>query len=119
VMYSFSTLAAKPSYPGPGAWLRGGARALMRQVLAHGRDPMLFHTDFAACNAYTHGLDAAARVRCAAHLVLGSADQMTLPRGAAAVAATLKAAVHSLPAGHFLMQECPDGVLNALRAALD
>ena len=28
VGYSFSTLAAKPSYPGPGVWLRGAARAL-------------------------------------------------------------------------------------------
>jgi pimeloyl-ACP methyl ester carboxylesterase len=118
-MYSFSTLAAKPSYPGPGAWLRGGARALMRQVFAHGRDPLLFHTDFAACNAYSHGLEAAAAVRCPAALVLGSADQMTLPKGAAAVAAALKARVHTVPAGHFLMQECPDGVLHALRAALD
>ena len=34
VTYSFSTLAAKPSYPGPGVWLRGSARGLMRQVLA-------------------------------------------------------------------------------------
>jgi pimeloyl-ACP methyl ester carboxylesterase len=118
VMYSFSTLAAKPSYPGPGAWLRGGARALMRQVLAHGRDPMLFHTDFAACNAYTHGVEAAAKVRCPAALVLGSADQMTLPKGAVAVAKALKATVHTVPAGHFLMQECPDGVLDALRTAL-
>ena len=118
VMYSHSTLAAKPSYPGPGVWLRGGARALMRQVLAHGRDPMLFHTDFAACNAYTHGLDAAAGVHCPAHLVLGSADQMTLPKGAKMVATALKATVHTVPAGHFLMQECPDGVLNALRTAL-
>jgi pimeloyl-ACP methyl ester carboxylesterase len=107
VMYSFSTLAAKPSYPGPGVWLRGGARALMRQVLAHGRDPMLFHTDFAACNAYARGLDAAKSVRCPTHLVLGAFDQMTLPRGAQAVAGALKAAVHSVPAGHFLMQECP------------
>ena len=118
VMYSFSTLAAKPSYPGPGAWLRGGARALMRQVFAHGRDPMLFHTDFAACNAYVHGLEAAAAVRCPAALVLGSADQMTLPKGASAVAKALKATVHTVPAGHFLMQECPDGVLSALRKAL-
>ncbi len=118
VMYSHSTLAAKPSYPGPGVWLRGGSRALMRQVLAHGRDPLLFHTDFAACNAYTNGLAAAAQVRCPAHLVLASADQMTLPRGANAVASALKATVHTVPAGHFLMQECPDGVLTALRTAL-
>ena len=118
VMYSFSTLAAKPSYPGPGVWLRGGARALMRQVFAHSRDPMLFHTDFAACNAYAAGLDAARKVRCPAHLVLGDADQMTAPRGAQAVADTLQARVHRVRAGHFLMQECPDGVLNALRSAL-
>ena len=118
VMYSFSTLAAKPSYPGPGVWLRGGARALMRQVLAHGHDPLLFHTDFAACNAYGGGLEAANKVRCAAHLVLGEFDQMTMPRNASAVAEALKAPVHRVAAGHFLMQECPDSVLNALRQAL-
>jgi pimeloyl-ACP methyl ester carboxylesterase len=118
VMYSFSTLAAKPSYPGPGAWLRGGARALMRQVFMHGRDPRLFHTDFAACHAYANGLGAAERVRCPAALVLGTFDQMTLPRGAEAVANALKARVHRLPGGHFMMQECPDGVLKALRDAL-
>ena len=118
VMFSFSTLAAKPSYPGPGVWLRGSARALMRQVLAHGRDPMLFHTDFAACDRYAHGLQAAAQVRCPAHLVLAQFDQMTNPKGALAVAAALKATVHSVPAGHFLMQECPDAVLTAMRTAL-
>jgi pimeloyl-ACP methyl ester carboxylesterase len=118
VMFSHSTLAAKPSYPGPGVWLRGGSRALMRQVLAHGRDPLLFHTDFAACHAYAAGLDAAAKVRCPAHLVLAQADQMTLPKGAAAVATALKASVHTVPAGHFLMQESPDAVLGVLRRAL-
>jgi pimeloyl-ACP methyl ester carboxylesterase len=91
----------------------------MRQVFAHGHDPLLFHTDFAACNRYTRGLEAAASVRCPAHLVLGSADQMTLPKGAKGVASALKASVHVLPAGHFLMHECPDGVLNALRTALN
>jgi pimeloyl-ACP methyl ester carboxylesterase len=119
VMYSHSTLAAKPSYPGPGVWLRGGSRALMRQVFAHGRDPLLFHTDFTACNAYTHGLAAAAQVRCPAHLVLATQDQMTLPRGASAVSAALKATVHTVACGHFMMQECPDGVLHVLRTALE
>ena len=118
VTYSFSTLAAKPSYPGPGVWLRGSARGLMRQVLAHGGDPLLFHTDFAACNDYTGGLSAAERVRCASHLILGAADQMTPPRSAREIAAALKASVHTVPGGHFLMQECPDPVLNAMRKAL-
>jgi len=116
--YSFSTLAAKPSYPGPGVWLRGSARGLMRQVLAHGGDPLLFHTDFAACNDYENGLGAAERVRCATHLILGAADQMTPPRSTRDIAAALKATVHSVPGGHFLMQECPDPVLNAMRKAL-
>ena len=118
VMYSFSTLAAKPSYPGPGSWLRGGARALNRQVLAAQGDPRLFHTDFSACNNYAGGLDAALRVRCPAALVLGQQDQMTSPKGAIEVAKRLKARVHHLPCGHFPMQECPDPVLNALRELL-
>jgi pimeloyl-ACP methyl ester carboxylesterase len=118
VQFSFSTLAAKPSFPGPGVWLRGGGRQLMRLVQAGSGDSRLFHTDFSACNDYRSGLDAAARVRCPAHLVLAAQDQMTLPRGARAVAATLRATVHEVPGGHFLMQEQPDAVLAALHAAL-
>lgn len=116
--FSFSTLAAKPSYPGPGVWLRGAARGLMHQVVGSSPDPQLFHTDFSACHAYTQGLDAAARVRCPAALVLGAFDQMTLPRGAQEVARVLGARVHTVPAGHFLMQESPDDVCNALKAEL-
>ena len=118
VMFSFSTLAAKPSYPGPGVWLRGAGRALMRQVQAAQGDARLFHTDFSACNSYSHGLQAATQVRCPAALVLGQHDQMTLPKGAGDVARLLKADVHTVPAGHFLMQESPDPVLNALRGFL-
>ena len=117
VSFSFSTLAAKPSYPGPGVWLRGGGRQLLRLVLQHQGDAALFHNDFAACDRYAHGLEAAALVRCPAHLVLARDDQMTPTRATAALASVLKARVHTLQAGHFLMQECPDGVLNALREA--
>ena len=120
VNFSFSTLAAKPSFPGPGVWLRGAARALMRQVLAAQADASLFHTDFSVCNQYASGLDDARLVRCPTHLLLGEFDQMTHPKGAREVAATLKAQgqtvqVHHLPAGHQLMAECPDAVLQALR----
>lgn len=110
VGFSFSTLAAQPSFPGPGTWLRGAAGALMHQVVAQG-EAQLFHTDFAACNAYTGGLDAAARVRYPAHLALAAQDQMTPPRAAADVAQRLHATVHLVPGGHFMMQECPDAVL--------
>ncbi len=118
VSFSFSTLAAKPSYPGPGVWLRGAARALMHQVMRSQGDVRLFHTDFAACNGYTGGLQAAERVRCPAGLLLAQHDQMTLPRAARAVAERLHAPTHWLPAGHFLMQESPDGALMALRQVL-
>ena len=118
VTYSFSTLAAKPSYPGPGVWLRGSARGLMHQVLTHGGDPLLLHTDFVACNGYAGGLAAAERVRCASHLILGSFDQMTPPRSTRDIAVALKATLHLVPAGHFVMQESPDPVLNAMRKAL-
>src|SRR5204862_6739632 len=74
VTFSFSTLAAKPSYPGPGAWLRGGSRQLMRHVQRASGDALLFFTDFAACNAYRGGLQAAARVAGPAHLVLAEDD---------------------------------------------
>ena len=118
VMFSYSTLAAKPSCPAPGVWLRGAGRALMRQVLAAQGNAALFHTDFTACNDYTAGLDAAGRVQCPAHLLLGSADQMTRPQGAQAMAQRLRAQVHTLPCGHQLMAECPDPVLQMLRQAL-
>lgn len=117
VTFSFSTLAAKPSYPGPGVWLRGATRALMHQVMRAQGDALLFHTDFSACNDYQGGLQAAARVRCPASLVLAREDQMTLPKAAREVAAVLKAPVHTVPGGHFLLQESPDPVLAALREA--
>lgn len=118
VNFSHSTLAAKPSFPGPGSWLRGVSRALMRQVLRAQGDAMLFHTDFSACNAYGGAEVAAGKLRCPAHLILGRADQMTQPRAAAGLAKLLKAPIHSVDAGHALMAEAPDAVLLAMRSAL-
>jgi pimeloyl-ACP methyl ester carboxylesterase len=118
VGFSFSTLGAKPSFPGPGMWLRGSLRQLMRMVAARSGDPLLFHTDFAACNAYVRGLDAADAVTCKSTLVLGQHDLMTQPRGALAVAQRLKATVQTIDAGHYPMAEAPDEVLAALRHAL-
>jgi pimeloyl-ACP methyl ester carboxylesterase len=117
VSFSFSTLAAKPSFPGPGTWLRGCARGMMRQVVARG-EPHLFHTEFTACNAYQGGLAAAERVTAPSLFILGQADQMTQPRGAAEIAQRLRATVHAVPSGHYPMQECPDPVLNVLRQSL-
>jgi len=115
---SLSTLAAKPGFPAPGAWLHGGGLQLMAQVQAANPAENVFLHDFQVCNAYARGMDAAAEVRCPAHLLLATADQMTSPKAARELAAALKAQVHSLPGGHAVMQEQPDAVLAALREAV-
>lgn len=117
-VFSYSSLAAKPSFPGPGAWLHGGGRALDRLVLARAEHANLFRHDFGVCDAYANGLAAAAKVRCPVTLVLGERDQMTLPKTTRELATALRAKVVMLPGGHSLMSEAPDGVLNALRQAL-
>jgi pimeloyl-ACP methyl ester carboxylesterase len=122
VQFSFSTLAAKPSFPGPGTWLRGASRSLMRMVTARGpgnADGLLFHTDFQACHEYQGGLAAAARVTCRASLILGAYDQMTPPKAARPLAEALRAEVHTVPAGHFLMSEAPNETLTCLRQSLN
>lgn len=118
---SISGTASKPAYPGPGSWLHGGSRALMQRLQHRAQRKLginLFAHDFAICNAYQGGLQAAAAVRCKSSLILGQHDRMTAPSSASALATALRAPVHLLPAGHFLMGEAPDGVLNALRKAL-
>lgn len=121
--FSNSSWAPKPGYPGPGTWLHGAGLALMRRTLAGGQTHFgdggnLFVHDFQVCDRYARGLEAAAQVRCPAHLVLGDFDQMTSPKVTRELAATLKAQVARVPAGHNLMGEAPDAVLNALKQAL-
>ena len=116
--FSHSGFAAKPSYPGPGAWLHGGNRTLMRRVQAGQTDVNLFHHDFGVCDRYAGGMQAAARVRCPVNFIVGEHDQMTHPKLTREIAAALNAQVQHVPAGHALMQEAPDAVLALLRGAL-
>ncbi len=116
--WSHSTIAAKPSCPGPGFWLHGMNQRLMEHVAARG-EAHLFHTDFAACHAYSEGLERAARIRCPVRLVVGAKDVMTPPRATRALADALAAAgvevdTVVLDSGHALMTEQPDGTLDAL-----
>lgn len=116
--WSHASHAAKPSYPGPGMSLHGSNRALMCRMQAGCTTTNLFHHEFSICDRYRGGEAAAAKVACAVHFVLGRTDQMTLPRAARELAATLKARVHVVEAGHNLMTEAPDATLAALREAL-
>ena len=115
---SISTPASKPSYPGPGMWLHGSNRALMRNQQALCSGINLFEHDFRVCDAYAGGAAAMAKVSCPATLIVGARDQMTPPKATRDLAAALKAHVLTVPSGHHLMAEAPDAVLAGLRVAL-
>jgi pimeloyl-ACP methyl ester carboxylesterase len=117
--WSHSTIAAKPSFPGPGAWLHGASRQLMRRMQSLDDRSNLFHHDFNVCDRYARGLEAAKAVRCPAGLIVGDRDQMTPPRAAGALADALSARVCTLRGGHALVQESPDAVLKALRSLVE
>ena len=113
--FSHSSLAPPPSALGPGTWLYGGSRALMRRVLASNPKVNVFFTGFKACDSYAGGEAAMEKVQCPTLFVLGNADQMTPPKAAQSlVAKAARGKVVKLPAGHSLMTEAPDGVLQAL-----
>lgn len=111
-IWSHAAYAQYPGNPGPGFWAMGGNLRLMQR-----QKPGVMHTDFAACNAYANGIDAAKQVRCPALLIMGKRDLMTPPRAAKEIMGALadKRSVEIAGAGHALMAEKPDEVLEALR----
>ena len=114
--FSHSMMAPPPSSLGPGTWLHGSSRALMRRVLASNREANVFHIGFKACNDYAGGETAMEKVRCPVLFLLGEADQMTPPRATKAlVGKARQGKVVTVQAGHALMSEAPDAVLFALR----
>ena len=113
-IFSHSTLAQKPSCPGPGFSVMGGARRLM-QRMSQINPEQLFYTDFFACNAYTNGQVAAEAVRCPVLFIFGSKDMMTPARSTKTLTGAIAhGKVVQVDAGHALMQEQPDAVLDAL-----
>jgi pimeloyl-ACP methyl ester carboxylesterase len=115
-VYSHSTLAPPPSALGPGTWVQGAARALMRRVLASNPRVNLFHRGFVACDSYTGGEEAMEKVQCPVLFLLGKNDAMTAPRAAQGLQRKARQGRTVLvEAGHQLMTEAPDAVLFALR----
>ena len=114
--FSHSTLCPPPSALGPGTWLYGASRALMRRVLASNAETNVFYTGFKACDSYANGEQAMAAVHCPTLFLVGRHDQMTPPKAAKALAAHARLAkIVEVNAGHALMTEAPDEVLFALR----
>ena len=114
-VWSHSTLAPKPAAPGPGFWVQGMSARLMESVSARNTQAV-FHTDLNACNAYSDGEQAASQVRCPALFMLGRQDMMTPARAAAGLRKLMpQAEVLMMDAGHQMMSEAPDAVLDGLR----
>jgi pimeloyl-ACP methyl ester carboxylesterase len=99
----------------PGLWMLGGAERLLERAGAG----VLF-TDLAACNEYRDGLSSAAKVSVPVTVILGERDLMTPAKAGRALAAGFPCArmVILKGAGHLLMSERPDEVLEALRSDL-
>jgi len=98
----------------PGMWMLGANRRLMERQ-RHG----VIANDLFACNAYANGAAAAAAVaaaRCPTLIVAGSRDLMTPTRNTRLLSEMLPhAKVVTLPgAGHAMMAEQPDALLDAL-----
>ncbi|MDP3699269.1 MAG: alpha/beta hydrolase [Hylemonella sp.] len=119
-VFSRSTLAAPPSALGPGTWIYGASLALGRRVLASNRAVNVFHRGFQACDLYANGEQAIQAITCPVLFLLGSLDQMTMPKAAQGLIAKAresgkKVEVLSLPVGHHQMTESPDETLAAIR----
>ena len=99
--------------PNPGMWMYGDMLARLERLA-----PGVLHTDLAACNAYSSGLESAGKVRCPVQFILGGRDVMTPSRAAQDLAKALANArsVTVAPSGHTLMAESPDATLDALIA---
>ena len=111
--WGFSTTAALGGNPAPGLWLTTGGRRLLERSR-----PGVLHTDLSACDAYTGGEAAAARVTCPTVVVAGGGDRMSPAKAGRALAEAIPGgrAVVLDGAGHMLMAERPAEVLEALRS---
>jgi pimeloyl-ACP methyl ester carboxylesterase len=96
----------------PGLWQMGGGQRLLARA-----EEGVLAGDLAACDAYDAAASAA-RVRCPSLLLLGALDRMTPPGKAKALAAAMSDCKTTIipGAGHMMMSEAPDAVIDALLA---
>ena len=96
----------------PGLWMHGGALRVLEAT-----KPGVLFNDLSACNAYDNALAAAAKVEAPATVIIGERDMMTPAKAGRALAAALRnARVVVIPgAGHTMMSERPEELLQALR----
>jgi pimeloyl-ACP methyl ester carboxylesterase len=113
-MVSLWGLGARATMGGniaPGVWLLGSAERLLERAA-----PGVLYADLVACNEYRTGAEAAAKVICPTTLILGERDMMTPVKAGLTLASLIAGAKTSVlkGAGHMMMSERPDEVLDAL-----
>jgi pimeloyl-ACP methyl ester carboxylesterase len=109
--WSHAKWVHRPGTPGPGFSVFVQNLRLMER-----QPPGTLLNDFTACNAYAHGAERAAALRCPVLFVLGERDLMTPPKAAAALIAAIPGArVVRIPGcGHSVQVEAPDELREAL-----
>ena len=98
-----------------GIWMVGNTLRLYERSA----DGVLFH-DMAACNNYQVGLENAARVTCPVLMLLGNEDRLTPVRGTRQLVAAFDSPTIEIldGAGHTIMMEAPNAMLDALHRVL-
>lgn len=101
--------------PAPGLWRLGGSLRLLARA-----GPGVLGGDLAACNAYERATESAGKIECPTLLILGAADRMTPPAAAQSIVDAIRGCrkVVLPEAGHMLMAERPDAVIDALAAVV-
>ncbi len=99
----------------PGMWMIGGTLRLFERSA-----PGVLNNDMNACNNYTAGLERAALVTCPTTMILGHEDRLTPVRGTQKLQdAITNVSVRVLSgAGHTMMVEAPNDLLDALHEVL-
>lgn len=99
----------------PGMWMVGSTLRLFERS-----GPGVLHADMNACNSYQQGLEKAAMVRCPVLVVAGESDRLTPLRGAQALLNALPSPEIRIlkGAGHTLMTEAPNELLDALKEVI-
>ncbi|MFZ6748004.1 alpha/beta fold hydrolase [Undibacterium sp. Ren11W] len=114
-IWSHSSIAHKPSCPGPGFSVMGGSERLMQRITKINPEKVFF-TDFSACNNYANGEQAALAVACPTLFLLARNDMMTPLKASSGLSKAITQSTVSIieQCGHSLMTEQADSVLSRL-----
>ncbi|AZP14097.1 alpha/beta fold hydrolase [Undibacterium parvum] len=114
-IWSHSSIAHKPSCPGPGFSVMGSSQRLMQRISQINPEKVFF-TDFSACNNYANGEQAALAVACPTLFLLARKDMMTPIKASSGLSKAITQSKISIieDCGHSMMTEQADAVLSEL-----